>query len=77
LSGEGKEGLNRSSIWWRDIWKLGGEDEGGGSVLMLAMFLVMGNNFAFGKINGYEWYRFELCFQLYLINHHSKAGLFR
>jgi hypothetical protein len=29
LYSEGKEGLKTSSIWWRDLWRLGGEDEGG------------------------------------------------
>jgi hypothetical protein len=25
---EGKERLKKSSIWWRDLWSLGGEDDG-------------------------------------------------
>jgi hypothetical protein len=29
LYGEGKERLKNSSIWWRDLWSLGGEDDGG------------------------------------------------
>jgi hypothetical protein len=29
LYGEGRAGLKNASIWWRDIWKLGGEDDGG------------------------------------------------
>ncbi|GAU50582.1 hypothetical protein TSUD_283130 [Trifolium subterraneum] len=28
LYGEGKEGLKKASIWWRDLWKLGGPEEG-------------------------------------------------
>jgi hypothetical protein len=29
LYGEGKEKLKNSSIWWRDLWSLGGENDGG------------------------------------------------
>jgi hypothetical protein len=29
LYGEGSAGLKHASIWWRDIWNLGGENEGG------------------------------------------------
>jgi hypothetical protein len=29
LYGEGKERLKKSSIWWRDLWCLGGENDGG------------------------------------------------
>jgi hypothetical protein len=29
LHGAGSEGLKLSSIWWRDLWMLGGEADGG------------------------------------------------
>jgi hypothetical protein len=29
LYGDGRNSLNHASIWWRDIWNLGGEDDGG------------------------------------------------
>ncbi|GAU44838.1 hypothetical protein TSUD_280390 [Trifolium subterraneum] len=28
LSGEGRDGIKQASIWWRDIWRLGGEEDG-------------------------------------------------
>ncbi|KAK2457421.1 hypothetical protein QL285_004692 [Trifolium repens] len=29
LYGDGRERINHASVWWRDIWNLGGEDDGG------------------------------------------------
>jgi hypothetical protein len=29
LYGEGRESLKKSSIWWCDLWSLGGEDDRG------------------------------------------------
>ena len=29
LYGEGRESLKHASIWWRDMWKTGGAEEGG------------------------------------------------
>jgi hypothetical protein len=51
LCGEGKERLKKSSIWWRDLWSLGGEVDGG-SVLILVAFLEMVERLDFGKKNG-------------------------
>jgi hypothetical protein len=29
LFGEGRPGLKQASIWWKDIWRLGSEEDGG------------------------------------------------
>ncbi|CAJ2662120.1 unnamed protein product [Trifolium pratense] len=49
LYGEGREGLKHASIWWRDMWKTGGAEEGGWFVNNISSILGDGNNIAFWK----------------------------
>ncbi|GAU43490.1 hypothetical protein TSUD_92010 [Trifolium subterraneum] len=49
LYGEGRPGLRRASIWWRDIWKLGCEEEGNWFRNNISCILGDGNNTNFWK----------------------------
>ncbi|KAK2423204.1 hypothetical protein QL285_033672 [Trifolium repens] len=47
--GQGKERLKTSSLWWRDLWSLGGEDNGGWFGSNIRSVLGDGNNISFWK----------------------------
>jgi hypothetical protein len=49
LYGEGKERLKKSSIWWRDLWSLGGENDGGWFVNNISSVLGNGKEIGFWK----------------------------
>jgi hypothetical protein len=49
LYGEGKEKLKISSIWWRDLWSLGGEDDGGWFGSNISSILGDGRDIGFWK----------------------------
>jgi hypothetical protein len=49
LYGEGSAGLKNASIWWRDIWKLGGEEDGGWFGHNIISMLGDGTNIGFWK----------------------------
>jgi hypothetical protein len=49
LYGEGKENLKKSSIWWRDLWSLGGENDGGWFGANFSSVLGNGNDIGFWK----------------------------
>jgi hypothetical protein len=49
LYNEGNEGLNRASIWWRDIWRLGSVLEGGWFSSNIRSKIGNGNDIAFWK----------------------------
>jgi hypothetical protein len=51
LYGEGRESLKKSSIWWCNLWSLGGEDDG--LVLILVLFSAMEKRLVFRKKNGF------------------------
>jgi hypothetical protein len=50
LHGDGKEKLKISSIWWRDLWYLGGLEVG--STPTSVVLLVTEKTLVFGEING-------------------------
>jgi hypothetical protein len=47
--GQGKERLKTSSLWWHDLWSLGGEDNGGWFGSNVRSVLDDGNNISFWK----------------------------
>jgi hypothetical protein len=47
--GQGKERLKTSSLWWRDLWSFGGEDNGGWFGSNVRSVLGDGNNISFWK----------------------------
>ncbi|PNY01857.1 cysteine-rich receptor-like protein kinase, partial [Trifolium pratense] len=49
LYGEGRAGLKQASIWWRDIWKLGSEEEGSWFGNNISSILGDGNDIGFWK----------------------------
>jgi hypothetical protein len=49
LYGEGRERLKNSSIWWRDIWSLGGENDGGWFGANISSVLGNGEELGFWK----------------------------
>ncbi|CAJ2644735.1 unnamed protein product [Trifolium pratense] len=62
LYGEGRESLKHASIWWRDMWKTGGAEEGGWFVNNISSILSDGNNIAFWKE---KWLGMEPLSELY------------
>ncbi|XP_045798020.1 uncharacterized protein LOC123892259 [Trifolium pratense] len=62
LYGEGRESLKHASIWWRDMWKTGGAEEGGWFVNNISSILGDGNNIAFWKE---KWLGMEPLSELY------------
>ncbi|CAJ2652296.1 unnamed protein product [Trifolium pratense] len=60
--GEGRESLKHASIWWRDLWKTGGAEEGGWFVNNISSILGDGNNIAFWKE---KWLEMEPLSELY------------
>ena len=50
LYGEGKERLKKSSIWWCDLWSLGGENDGGWFGANISS--VLGNGKEIGSCHG-------------------------
>jgi hypothetical protein len=51
LYGEGKERLKKSSIWWCDLWSLGGENDGGWFGANISSVLGNGKELGFWKKN--------------------------
>ncbi|GAU48189.1 hypothetical protein TSUD_141780 [Trifolium subterraneum] len=49
LYGEGTEGLKHASIWWRDVWRLGGEGDGDWFGTNVSNVLGDGKNIGFWK----------------------------
>jgi hypothetical protein len=49
LYGEGRIGLKTSSIWWRDVWNLGGVEEEGWFASNVSNVLADGKEFSFWK----------------------------
>jgi hypothetical protein len=49
LYGDGRIGLKHASIWWRDIWNLGSEDDGGWFGYNISSTLGDGNDIGFWK----------------------------
>jgi hypothetical protein len=49
LHGEGNGGLKLSSIWWHDLWSLGGEGDGGWFYNNISNILGDGKVFGFWK----------------------------
>jgi hypothetical protein len=49
LYGDGRIGLKHASIWWRDIWNLGSEDDGGWFGYNINSTLGDGNDIGFWK----------------------------
>jgi hypothetical protein len=49
LYGEGRHGLKRASIWWRDVWSLGSDDEGGWFCNYISSILGDGSDVGFWK----------------------------
>jgi hypothetical protein len=49
LYGDGRVGLKHASIWWRDMWNLGSEDEGGSFRYNIKSTLGDGTDIGFWK----------------------------